>query len=55
MPIQKCNCKHQFQDERYGAGNRVYTKRKDGTAAACTVCGNTKTASVKAAPKSDKK
>jgi hypothetical protein len=35
--ITKCVCKHKYQDERYGLGNRAHTVRKDGDLV-CTVC-----------------
>lgn len=39
--ILPCTCKHAYQDERYGAGNRVHNPRKGGIFA-CTVCGREK-------------
>jgi hypothetical protein len=36
--IQSCDCKHKFQDERYGKGMRVHNVTSDG-GARCTVCG----------------
>lgn len=36
--ILRCNCKNEYQDERYGLGMRVFNPRKDKTYA-CTVCG----------------
>ena len=45
--IKKCNCRHEFQDEKYGKGNRVYNKllpeRGKPQEYRCTVCGNVKT------------
>lgn len=35
--IKKCECSSQYQDEKYGAGLRVYNATKKG--ARCTVCG----------------
>lgn len=35
--IKKCDCKHAFQDKRYGKGKRVFTEGKNGLK--CTVCG----------------
>lgn len=36
--IHKCNCKHEYQDEKYGPGMRVHVATtKDGTWR-CTVC-----------------
>jgi hypothetical protein len=43
----RCTCKHEYQDARYGQGNRVATpvdgSRVNGklTEARCTVCGTT--------------
>jgi len=34
--IKKCDCKNEYQDEKYGKGNRVYNKTTRG--ARCTVC-----------------
>lgn len=44
--IVNCDCKHGFQDERYGKGKRVATpvnsQQKSGAfVVACTVCGRT--------------
>jgi len=42
----KCKCKHDFQDRKYGKGNRVANKRssdKNKGEAKCTVCGNIRT------------
>ena len=41
--IRKCDCKHKFQDEKYGKGMRVHNERagKDG-GCRCTVCGKEK-------------
>jgi hypothetical protein len=42
MSIVKCTCKHAFQDERYGPGNRVMNPCRPAggkdTAVRCTVC-----------------
>lgn len=37
--ILKCDCKHAFQDRRYGKGNRVHN-RCDGAGGKwrCTIC-----------------
>lgn len=40
--VAKCNCKHAWQDRRYGKGKRVHNKMGTGTFR-CTVCGNTRT------------
>ena len=37
MAIKKCNCKHEFQDTRYGKFMRVMNKMKNGLYR-CTVC-----------------
>lgn len=37
VEILPCNCKHEFQDETYGKGNRVHNVNTKGQAA-CTVC-----------------
>ncbi|MEW6207432.1 MAG: hypothetical protein AB1631_03640 [Acidobacteriota bacterium] len=40
--IISCDCRHSFQDERYGAGRRVANlkakKEKEDREARCTVC-----------------
>lgn len=36
---QKCNCKHDYQDKKYGEGIRVMNVAGDGKTAKCTVCG----------------
>lgn len=36
-PTLKCVCKHQYQDERYGEGKRVYVTNLKGQKI-CTVC-----------------
>lgn len=36
--ILRCNCKHPFQDSRYGDGMRVFNPRTNKKFA-CTVCG----------------
>ena len=45
--ITSCKCKHEFQDQRYGVGNRVHstTEKKAATGAVivrCSVCKNEK-------------
>lgn len=39
MAIFKCNCEHEYQDKKYGKGNRVFNSKK-GTPLEyrCTVC-----------------
>lgn len=39
--IARCKCKSVFQDQKYGAGNRVHNTLKGFTGMRCTVCGNT--------------
>lgn len=45
MPLAKCDCKHPYQDARYGPGVRVHNlmnnAKADSTAkqGRCTVCG----------------
>lgn len=36
--IMKCECRHEFQDAKYGTGMRVHTPKKTG-GWRCTVCG----------------
>lgn len=39
--IKSCSCKHEYQDSRYGKGNRVHcltAGTKSGQKAVCTVC-----------------
>jgi hypothetical protein len=36
--IAKCSCKHDFQDERYGKGNRVFNYCSKNDKWRCTVC-----------------
>ncbi len=38
--IIKCKCKHDYQDEKYGKGNRVHNPTVKGYR--CTVCGDEK-------------
>lgn len=37
--ILPCECRHDFQDQRYGRGRRVHNVGKEGLFARCTVCG----------------
>ncbi len=41
--ILPCNCKHAYQDKRYGIGKRVHNPTKDESKFKCTVCGKEKT------------
>lgn len=36
MPIYKCTCESEYQDQRYGKNMRVFN---DGQKKKCTVCG----------------
>jgi hypothetical protein len=41
--IKKCTCKHEYQDKKYGKGNRIFnpTSKKKGADSIyyrCTVC-----------------
>ena len=40
--IIKCNCKHEFQDGRYGVGNRVHNYAAKNSVWRCTVCKSEK-------------
>jgi len=45
--VKDCNCKHEYQDEKYGKGKRVFNRmlRKKGEGAyfwRCTVCSKEK-------------
>jgi len=42
MGIIKCRCNHEFQDKRYGKGNRIHnqTTKSNGRIYRCTVCRN---------------
>jgi len=40
--ILACNCKHEYQDQRYGPGQRVHNKcgrERTERRCRCTVCG----------------
>lgn len=46
--IIKCTCKSEYQDKKYGAGNRVSNEvNKTPGQFRCTVCGSIKGASQK--------
>lgn len=38
--IEKCTCHSEYQDQKYGKGNRVYNVGPKGKT--CTVCGKRK-------------
>lgn len=44
--IKKCDCKHPYQDRRYGKGNRVHnemaTQKDKPNQYRCTVCNRQK-------------
>jgi len=43
--ISICSCKHEYQDQKYGAGKRVFNigqKDKNKLEGNCTVCGKRK-------------
>jgi len=40
MIVKTCNCKHDYQDKKYGKGSRVHNNCKQDTMARCTVCSN---------------
>lgn len=42
VTINKCKCSHEFQDETYGKGNRLFNECKEGKEIRCTVCGISK-------------
>ena len=41
--ISNCTCKHEYQDNRYGKGKRVFNIKTTNNGATCTVCGTSKT------------
>ncbi len=38
--VIRCTCKHSFQDQEYGAQQRLGNINEKQDAATCTVCGN---------------
>lgn len=43
--IEKCKCKHEYQDKEHGEGNRVHnikTNKPANGRAVCTSCGTRK-------------
>jgi len=40
--IKKCNCKHEFQDNRYGSFLRIFNILSNDKGYRCTVCGKEK-------------
>lgn len=55
MAMTRCDCVHEYQDAKYGKGNRVATPMKDNKGVRCTVCGKTHTAPAKENKKEEKK
>lgn len=48
--VMRCDCKHDYQDEKYGVGKRVHSRRvKDRKPLGwrCSVCGANKTEDAK--------
>jgi len=43
--ILKCDCVSDYQDEKYGKGNRMHNLTKDG-GTRCSVCGTKKVGGV---------
>ena len=39
MVLITCDCKHEYQDEKYGKNRRIANKKYKGNTATCTVCG----------------
>lgn len=42
MVKRYCDCKHEFQDKKYGEGIRLHTVNAKGDKFRCTVCGKEK-------------
>lgn len=44
MPAQvhSCSCSHEFQDKKYGRGQRLHNEAGKDSKLRCTVCGNEK-------------
>lgn len=42
--IKPCTCKHEYQDQKFGFGNRIHNNAaaKSGHKCRCTVCGDKK-------------
>lgn len=38
----ECTCFHEYQNEKYGPGIRVFNEMQSGSNARCTVCGTVK-------------
>lgn len=51
--IIKCRCRHEYQDQLYGRGNRVHNPVGNGSWT-CTVCGLPHTVEGAAAPENKK-
>lgn len=39
MVLITCDCKHEYQDKKYGKNKRAANKKYKGNTATCTVCG----------------
>ena len=37
--LKPCGCASAYQDNKYGAGIRVFNKSQDGAKLSCSVCG----------------
>ena len=54
--ILPCDCWSEYQDRKYGLGNRIHNQSGTKPSANCTVCGKAKNTSAGDIPKSkDKK
>jgi len=51
--IYPCNCTHEYQDKKYGKGNRVFNETMSHNYR-CSVCGNMRK-EIKAPKKEEKK
>ncbi len=40
--IKKCDCKHEYQDKKYGKNRRVHNHCVKAAKWRCTVCGSVK-------------
>jgi hypothetical protein len=46
IKILACECAHEYQDKKYGAGKRVHNSCKDDKDYRCTICQKVKMGSV---------